>query len=70
MNSGFWIATWILVNVLVVGIYDVCAFFFLTYEETVSYWVQKWFTSFPVLALATGIVLGHLAWPLHRGREG
>jgi uncharacterized membrane protein SirB2 len=70
INSGFVIAAWLLANVIAVGVYDVVAFFFLDYTDTVSYWLQSWFMSFPVLALAIGIVIGHLAWPLHRGNGG
>jgi len=58
------IALWLLGNVLVVGVYDVYAIFHLSQEETVSYWMQSWFRQLPVLAVAVGIVIGHLAWPL------
>jgi len=59
------IALWLLANVLFVGLWDVCALFFLSEEDTVSHWLQAWFRQLPVLALVVGIVLGHLAWPLH-----
>jgi hypothetical protein len=70
MNSGLWIALWLLVNCAVVGLYDVIAFFFLDPSDTVSWWFQHWFTQFPVLAVALGILVGHLAWPLHRNGGG
>jgi hypothetical protein len=69
MNAGFIVALWILGNFLVVGAYDVYGFFFLPPDASVSYWVQKWFQDFPVLAVAIGIVLGHLAWPLHKSEH-
>ncbi len=70
MNSGFLIAAWLLANLLAVGAYDVFAFFFARQEDTVSYWIQIWLEQFPILAVSLGIVIGHLAWPLHRFREG
>ncbi len=70
MNTGFGIAIWLLLNLGLVGAYDVWAFFFGHPEDTVSFWVQHWFQAFPVLALAVGIVIGHLAWPIHRQQGG
>lgn len=66
MNSGLWIALWLVINLGAVGVYDIVAFFFMRAEDTVSWWLQSWFQSFPVLAVAVGILVGHLAWPLHR----
>jgi len=70
MNTGLCVALWLLINVLGVGLYDIFAFFFLSSKDTVSYWLQSWFQQFPVLAVTVGVVLGHLAWPLHRGNGG
>jgi len=64
MQPSMLIALWLLGNVLLVGVYDVYAIFHLTQEETVSFWVQRWFRELPVLAVAVGIVIGHIAWPL------
>lgn len=64
VKPSFFIAIWLLTNVFAVGLYDIFAFFFLEAEETVSFWFSTWFRSFPILALLTGIVIGHLAWPL------
>ncbi len=69
MNSGLCIALWLLLNCLAVGVYDVVAFFFLRPEDTVSFWLQAWMQRFPVLAVGLGVLVGHLAWPLH-GRNG
>lgn len=66
MYPGLYIAAWLLANVLIVGVFDIFALFFLTPEDTVSFWVQHWLKEFPVLGVALGIVIGHLAWPLHR----
>lgn len=64
MQPAFFIALWLLVNVFLVGAYDVFAAFFLTPDETVSFWLQQWFKRLPVMAVAVGIVIGHLAWPI------
>jgi uncharacterized membrane protein SirB2 len=66
VNSGFCIAAWLLANLVAVGAYDLVAFFFLGYEDTVSFWLQRWFMAFPVAALGLGVIIGHLCWPLHR----
>lgn len=66
MNQACVIALWLLTNVLLVGLYDVVAFFFLDTDESVSFWVQRWLHDFAILGVACGIVIGHLAWPLQR----
>jgi hypothetical protein len=68
--QGQVIAFWLLANLLLVGVYDVYAYFNLSYDASVSYWCQKWFMAWPVLSMLVGIVLGHLAWPLNRGLTG
>jgi hypothetical protein len=57
----------LLVNLLVVAVYDVVAYFALPPDQSVSYWLQTWFSSWPMLAVFAGIMIGHLCWPLHRG---
>lgn len=64
INSGFAIAAWLLANLILVGVYELVAFFFLSHEDTVSFWLQRWFMAFPVLALCLGVIIGHLCWPL------
>jgi len=64
LSPALFIALWLIANVLIVGLYDVFALFFLSPEETVSYWMQAWLRAFPVLGIALGIVIGHLAWPI------
>lgn len=65
MNTGLYVAWWILLNLFAVGCYDVYAFFFLDAGSSVSFWLQRWFSQFPALAVAVGFVLGHLSWPLY-----
>lgn len=71
MNGGFWIAIWLVVNLGAVGIYDVVVYWCLqASEESVSYWLQTWMRDWPMLGVAVGIIIGHLAWPLHVLRRG
>jgi len=70
MYAGLYISVWLLANVCIVGLFDIFALFFLTPEETVSFWIQRWFQQFPILAVALGVVIGHLAWPLGRPHLG
>lgn len=69
MNAGFIVASWLLGNLLLVGAYDVYSFFFLPPDSSVSFHWQKWMQDFPVLGVSVGVVIGHLAWPLHRGAK-
>lgn len=62
---ALFIALWLLTNCFIVGVYDVYAGFFLEPNQSVSYWMQSWLKEFPVIGVALGVVLGHLAWPLH-----
>ena len=65
MHASLCIATWLLVNLVLVGAWDVYAIFFLGPDETVSFWLQSWMRQFPVLGVAVGILIGHLAWPVY-----
>jgi hypothetical protein len=69
MNSGLCIALWLLGNLGAVAVYDVIAYWFLPPDESVSWWLQKWLTNWPMGGVFLGIVIGHLAWPLHRSGE-
>ena len=64
MYMGLWVAVWFLGNVLLVGAFDIYVLFFLPEQQTVSYWVQHWLKEFPVLGIALGVVIGHMAWPI------
>jgi len=64
MHPSLFIATWLLANLVLVGAWDVYAVFFLGPGDTVSFWLQKWMRAFPVLGVALGILMGHLAWPV------
>jgi len=64
MPPAFFIALWLIGNMFAVGLYDVFATFFLQEKQTVSFWMQAWLREFPILGVAIGIVIGHLAWPV------
>lgn len=66
MNKGLLVALWLFGNLVVVGLYDFYAYYFLSPEESVSYWCQKWMQNWPMLAISVGILIGHLGWPLKR----
>lgn len=66
MCAGFWVAAWLLVNVFLIGAFDLYALYFWDEEQTVSFWVQRWLQQMPVLGVAFGVVIGHLAWPVQR----
>jgi len=71
VSPSMFIAAWILGNRVAVGWYDLVAYFFLAENETVSHWIQTWFRDLPILAVLAGIVIGHLAWPIHyAGKRG
>jgi len=65
VQPAFFIALWLLSNVAAVGVYDVYASFFLGPDQSVSYWVQSWLRQLPILGFGLGVVVGHLAWPIH-----
>jgi nitrate reductase NapE component len=69
MNTGLCVALWLLANLALIGAYDVYAFYFLPADQSVSYWLQSWSKSWPMLAVGIGIVIGHLCWPLQRTHE-
>ena len=69
MNNGLCVAVWLLVNLVAVGAYDVYAFFALPEDQSVSFWLQRWMRDWPVMAIALGILIGHLTWPLHVRKE-
>lgn len=66
MNAGAMIAVWLLANVAAVGLYDVVIYFMLPEQQTVSYWLQRWFREWPMFAVTFGIIVGHLCWPIAR----
>ena len=68
MNPGLLVSFWLLGNLFLVGVYDLYSFFFLPPGNSVSFFFQKWMQEFPVLAVCLGILIGHLAWPLHTNR--
>jgi len=69
MSNGLCVAVWLLVNLGLVGAYDLYAFFALPDDQSVSYWLQRWCQQIPALAVALGVLIGHLTWPLHIHRE-
>lgn len=54
----------VLVGTLAIaGVWDVWVIVGADERLTVSEVLRGWFTAFPPLALAAGVLLGHLVWP-------
>lgn len=66
MNTGLYVAAWIMANLMAVGVYDVAAYFCLDRTQSVSFWLQRWFSEWPMLAVGLGVIIGHLCWPVAR----
>lgn len=69
MSSGLCVAIWLLVNLALVGAYDLYAFFALPDDASVSFWLQRWMQQIPALAVAVGVLIGHLSWPIHLRKD-
>lgn len=54
----------LLTALLLVGLYDAIAMMFYGTSYTVSYVVRNWSSSFPIISLLVGLVIGHLFWPV------
>lgn len=61
---GFVIACYFLASLVVVGVYDLYAIYYLPPEETVSHYLRAWVRDVPAFGVAIGFVLGHLFFPL------
>lgn len=60
----FFLAIYLLANILVVGMWDVYALLVIGSKEyTVSFYLSLWAVKFPIGAVAVGIIIGHLCWP-------
>lgn len=67
--SGFVLAIWLLANMLIVGVWDMYALLVLQQPEySVSSFLHVWLSRFPILAVGTGILIGHLVWPPDQSR--
>lgn len=61
-NVAFYLALWLMLHLVMVGIWDVWC---LTTDHagyTVSSVIRVWSSAFPILTLAVGMLLGHLFW--------
>lgn len=59
-EAGFWVAAWILGNLVLVGLFDLWNLYSIDSGGTASWYVQSWSRENPLLPLAVGMVLGHL----------
>ena len=57
------LAVWIIISLVLAGIWDIAVTFYAIQQETVSRTFLTWSQSFPPLLLALGILIGHLFWP-------
>lgn len=60
--------TQVLVLVVVAGLvlYNIAILIEPTPNDTISAVVRDWLVQHPVVGLAIGVLMGHLAWPLRR----
>jgi len=58
------VASVLIVEFLLLFLYDAIALLFWGHEYTVSYVLQSWSKHYPVLPLVIGILMGHLFWPV------
>jgi len=59
----YWLAVAFLVAALVIGVWDVVATARGAPLDTVSQTMLDWSSTYPVLPLVIGIILGHTFWP-------
>lgn len=57
----------LIVLIHTVLIWDVYASMRWGHRATVSVVLNSWVSEFPMIALSTGIVIGHIVWPLRSG---
>lgn len=62
-TAGFWIALWLVTNLLFVGIYDIAVRYDFVHGESVSYFLREWSKELPLLPVLIGILIGHLFFP-------
>lgn len=59
-EAGFWVAAWILGNLVLVGLFDLWNLYSIDPGNTASFYVQQWSRQNPLLPLTVGMILGHL----------
>lgn len=65
MDTKFWqavVATWLLLNLLLVGAFDIYVTFKFGPEASVSYQMWLWSRRMPILPFFVGLLCGHLFW--------
>lgn len=69
VNLMSMITAWLLLAVLVmVGIWDVYTLLYGESGQSVSQYLHRLATAWPILPFAVGVLIGHLFWPV--GRQG
>lgn len=66
MTTNSILAIAMLIGMAVVGLYDVYAYSFLPPGNSVSYVLQAWSRTYPMLPFFFGLLAGHLFWPISR----
>lgn len=66
LKPGFWMAVCIMGSLVVAGIWDVYCYYTDRSTDTVTSVLQEWVREMPILAVAVGILLGHLFFPSRR----
>lgn len=64
--SSTYIGIGLLISFFVVGAYDIYAYNFLPPRSTVSYVLHTWAMQYPILPFASGVLIGHLFWPIQK----
>lgn len=62
ISSASLVAGWLVLNLALVGVWDITAYAVGPPMKTVSSVFQGWAHEFPPLPLLVGILLGHLFW--------
>lgn len=62
-EAGFWVALWLLANVIGVGIFDIAALFSAGRVATVTTHLISWSRAYPFVPFSVGLIMGHLFFP-------
>jgi hypothetical protein len=65
MNLQYLMTWYLIVTLAIVGAYDVYAILFIGGNSTVSFELYSLGKRFPTLYLLIGVLIGHIAFPLH-----
>jgi len=63
-GTAAWLAICLIAILAVIGAWDVCVAYGIAQGRTVSSLTHEWATRFPILPFLTGLLLGHLFWPV------